>query len=240
MVEVEYKGDGPVALVSLNAPERLNALSPQMRDDLGSALDAFEASADARVAILRGNGRSFCVGFNMSRTARGTYQDADAGVWSDRQRLERYADMFLRLWDWQEADHRPGPRSLHGRSRPARHVLRPGYRKRGLQDRVAEASHRRRLDRTNVLAAGRTTPRQTDVDDRRERDLRDGGSGVGVREPGCAGHLSLEQVVDGLARDMAKVPASLLELKKAAINRGLGSSRLSGHRANRGVGRPCP
>ena len=52
MVEVEYKEDGPVALVSLNAPERLNALSPQMRDDLGSALDTFEASSDARVAIL--------------------------------------------------------------------------------------------------------------------------------------------------------------------------------------------
>ena len=45
----------------------------------------------------------------------------------------------------------------------------------------------------------------------------------------------LEQVVAGMARDMAKVPASLLQLKKAAINRGVGPSRLSRHSANRGV-----
>ena len=218
MVEVEYKEDGPVALVSLNAPERLNALSPQMRDDLGSALDTFEASSDARVAILRGNGRSFCVGFNMSRTARGTYQDADAGVWSDRQRLERYADMFLRLWDCSK----PIIAQVHG------HCMAGAVQLAMCCDLVIVSEDCRIgwpklptgggwIGPMFSLLVGPHRAKQMSMIAGSEI------SGTVAAEWGYANQAvpaaELEQVVDGLARDMAKVPASLLQLKKAAINR---------------------
>jgi enoyl-CoA hydratase len=95
---VQYREEGPVAFLSLNSPERLNALSPEMLADLGEAIDALEASEEARVGILHGNGRAFCAGFDVSRN-RGTYRSVDTAPWSDRQRLHRFATTFLRLWE---------------------------------------------------------------------------------------------------------------------------------------------
>ena len=54
--------DGPVATLRLNRPERRNALTYPMLAQFRDRLDEVAAS-DARVLILRGEGRDFCVDF---------------------------------------------------------------------------------------------------------------------------------------------------------------------------------
>lgn len=55
------KADG-LAVLTLNRPEKLNALSTAMRAEFGAHLQAIAADPDIRVVLLQGLGRAFCVG----------------------------------------------------------------------------------------------------------------------------------------------------------------------------------
>jgi enoyl-CoA hydratase/carnithine racemase len=57
--------DGPVATLTLNAPDRLNALSDAMLAALAAALAALATDRIIRVVILRGAGRAFCAGHDL-------------------------------------------------------------------------------------------------------------------------------------------------------------------------------
>jgi len=58
--------DGPIATITLNHPEVLNATSLEMLQGLGEALDAIEApQSGVRCIILTGAGRAFCAGANL-------------------------------------------------------------------------------------------------------------------------------------------------------------------------------
>jgi len=56
--------DSEIATLSFNRPEKRNAISPQMIEELLAALDEIEHGA-ARVAILTGAGRAFCSGMDL-------------------------------------------------------------------------------------------------------------------------------------------------------------------------------
>ena len=60
--------DGPVATLTLNRPEQLNALSTGLLDDLYAALRALNPGDDVRVIRLRGAGRAFCPGYDLAPT----------------------------------------------------------------------------------------------------------------------------------------------------------------------------
>lgn len=61
--------DGPVTTIRLDRPAKLNALTPEMLDELGTAL-AEVGRSDARVVVLRGAGeKAFCVGADINRFA---------------------------------------------------------------------------------------------------------------------------------------------------------------------------
>jgi enoyl-CoA hydratase len=57
--------DGHVLIVTLNRPERRNALSPEMMDGLSAAWDEVNANPDIRVVILTGAGGCFCAGADL-------------------------------------------------------------------------------------------------------------------------------------------------------------------------------
>jgi enoyl-CoA hydratase/carnithine racemase len=57
--------EGKVGVVTLNRPEKLNALSMQMRLDLQRTLEEADEDPDTTVIVLKANGRSFCVGFDV-------------------------------------------------------------------------------------------------------------------------------------------------------------------------------
>jgi enoyl-CoA hydratase/carnithine racemase len=61
----EKRGDGAVAVVTLNRPEVLNAYDVEMRDALYEALLAVRDDPEVRVVLLRGNGRVFCSGGDL-------------------------------------------------------------------------------------------------------------------------------------------------------------------------------
>src|SRR5438552_18388785 len=65
---LELERDGYIAIIRLNRPERLNALSPGLVHDLNDVFDELEAAfPDVRAIILTGNGRGFCSGADLAR-----------------------------------------------------------------------------------------------------------------------------------------------------------------------------
>lgn len=62
---VLYATDGKVGIVTLNRPDKLNALSMDMRLALRRQLERADADTATSVIVLRGAGRSFCVGFDV-------------------------------------------------------------------------------------------------------------------------------------------------------------------------------
>src|SRR6201996_4373898 len=58
--------DGPVATITLNRPEKLNALSEGLRADLHDALVALNPGDRVRVIRLKGAGRAFCPGYDLT------------------------------------------------------------------------------------------------------------------------------------------------------------------------------
>jgi enoyl-CoA hydratase/carnithine racemase len=67
---------GGVEILSLNRPERLNALSPEMAGELTSYFVGLQARLYVRVVILRGEGRLFCAGADLGTDA---FSEAGAG-----------------------------------------------------------------------------------------------------------------------------------------------------------------
>ncbi len=61
-----YSVEGGIATVTLNRPERMNAFTPQMRDELISVFDETDADDSVRVVIVTGAGRAFCAGADLS------------------------------------------------------------------------------------------------------------------------------------------------------------------------------
>jgi enoyl-CoA hydratase/carnithine racemase len=55
-----------IATITLHRPEKMNAFTAQMRDDLVAAFDASDADDAVRVVIVTGAGRAFCAGADLS------------------------------------------------------------------------------------------------------------------------------------------------------------------------------
>lgn len=60
---------GHVAVLTLNNPDRLNALSAAMRDEVAGVLAATRADDDVRALVLTGAGRGFCAGADLAAGA---------------------------------------------------------------------------------------------------------------------------------------------------------------------------
>lgn len=63
---VRVEADGAIGRITLDAPERLNAVDPQMCDAVTAAVRAFDADPAVRVVALTGEGRGFCSGAPLS------------------------------------------------------------------------------------------------------------------------------------------------------------------------------
>jgi enoyl-CoA hydratase len=75
VVLVEHRG--PIAIVTLNRPDALNAMSRALSSQLAEAFATMPA--ETRVAILTGNGRAFCAGMDLKElsSGEGRLQQAD-------------------------------------------------------------------------------------------------------------------------------------------------------------------
>jgi len=66
---VLYVVEDGIATVTLNRPEKMNAYTPQMRDELIAVFDETDADDAVRVVIVTGAGKAFCAGADLSRGA---------------------------------------------------------------------------------------------------------------------------------------------------------------------------
>ena len=60
-----YEKKQRIAHITLNRPERLNAIGPETPREIRHAVEAANADADVHVIILQGAGRSFCAGYDL-------------------------------------------------------------------------------------------------------------------------------------------------------------------------------
>jgi enoyl-CoA hydratase len=58
--------DGPVVVLTMNRPERRNALNPDMLIRMADSWDMIDADDDIRCAILTGSGEAYCAGGDMA------------------------------------------------------------------------------------------------------------------------------------------------------------------------------
>ena len=72
MSELLVERDGPVAILTLNRPERLNAISGPMLEQLSEDLVALDRDAGVRAIVLTGAGRGFCAGLDLQDAASGS------------------------------------------------------------------------------------------------------------------------------------------------------------------------
>ncbi len=59
---IRFETEGGVALLTLDRPERLNAMNRQLSDEVIDAIDCVRRDAETRVLVLTGAGRAFCAG----------------------------------------------------------------------------------------------------------------------------------------------------------------------------------
>lgn len=79
--EIKYETDGPAAIITLNRPDALNALTNNMMEELKHALDTAERDESVVGIVLTGEGRGFCSGMDMNAlNSQATGGDLSAGV----------------------------------------------------------------------------------------------------------------------------------------------------------------
>src|SRR5215831_9096496 len=83
-----------VATLTLNRPERLNAIDQRMLDELGAALDDLEADDAVRAIVLTGAGKAFSSGFDLKEQMAA--RPEGAAMW--REILARDFNGVMRFW----------------------------------------------------------------------------------------------------------------------------------------------
>lgn len=64
-----------IAVLTLNRPEKRNALSRRLRDEIGECLDQLARDENVKVVVLTGAGQGFCAGFDLSEFAEGNMEE---------------------------------------------------------------------------------------------------------------------------------------------------------------------
>ena len=95
---LKYVKKEAISYITLNRPDKLNALNPTMMAEIREVLDVIELDPDVRVAILPGAGRAFSAGFDLEReSGDADPHDMSADEW--RSHLKTYIDTFMMIWN---------------------------------------------------------------------------------------------------------------------------------------------
>jgi enoyl-CoA hydratase len=109
MATVELEISGCIAQITLNRPDKLNAIDASMLDAIERGLDEAEQNDDVRVVLLNGNGRAFSAGFDMNAPQPGD-EDERSRIERIRRELQRDFDVIMRFWDCPK----PTVAAVHG------------------------------------------------------------------------------------------------------------------------------
>lgn len=107
MPTVELEILGSVARITLNRPDKLNAIDAGMLDGLEAALDTAESTDEVRAVLLDGRGRAFSAGFDMAAPKDTSRAARDERL---RRELRRDFEVIMRFWDCPK----PTVAAVHG------------------------------------------------------------------------------------------------------------------------------
>lgn len=95
-IKVEEKF--PLVYITLNRPDKLNAMNTELMDEIGKALDKYEINDEAKVMIITGRGKAFSVGYDLDPSDYIRRKPMPIDV--DRKRLQDNIDRWLRIWEY--------------------------------------------------------------------------------------------------------------------------------------------
>jgi len=100
--------------ITLTRAREYNTITPALRDELAEAIEAGDASPEARVILLRAEGPAFCAGYGLDWSTRAQARERPPGagpdegpvraaerVWdsvSDMRMMGRFVETYLKLW----------------------------------------------------------------------------------------------------------------------------------------------
>lgn len=215
-----YDKAGPRVTITLNRPEKINALNEALTREFERAMLDAEDDDDIKVVVLKGAGRGFCSGHDYGREhfvpgERETGADTEGHRIDFSKRLRAY----MRVWEIPK----PVIAQVHGPCIAAGTILA------GLADIVAVA-HDAKIGPVEAapgmvqgLIWGSWLPL---VGLRKTKDfafLHGTMNGIEAAECGWATKAvpaaELADLVDDMAAEIARVPLEILMMKKRAINR---------------------
>jgi enoyl-CoA hydratase len=100
---LQYEREGRIATITLNRPERLNAIHPEMPGEIRAAVEQANDDDEVHVIVLAGNGRAFCSGYDLKifAEASGPQTLSQEMPWDpmvDYKLMKRFTDDFQSLW----------------------------------------------------------------------------------------------------------------------------------------------
>ncbi len=101
---IDYAAADGIAHITLNRPDRLNAINRGLISDLREAVVAANDDGAVRVLVLSGAGRAFCAGYDLdwgTRSEDATQREM-AGNWDpvrDYEAMSRNVKVFMSLWE---------------------------------------------------------------------------------------------------------------------------------------------
>ena len=103
MTVVRYERDGRLGRLTLNRPEKLNAIDEEMPRALAAAVAEANRDPAVHVIVLAGAGRAFCAGYDLERyaEARGPQRWSQAMPWDpmrDYAGMSENTQCFMSLW----------------------------------------------------------------------------------------------------------------------------------------------
>jgi enoyl-CoA hydratase len=91
---IRLEGTGPITVLTLNRPDRVNALDQEVLAELQHALTAVEADPECRVLVVTGTGGNFSSGFDL----KAQMEARPTGVAAWQKILDRDFNTVMRFW----------------------------------------------------------------------------------------------------------------------------------------------
>jgi enoyl-CoA hydratase len=214
---IRLEDRGPITWIVLDRPDKANALSNGLLDELSDALRHL-ADSGGPVIGIRGEGRGFSAGYDLDQVGKAGAPNPVA----DRARLQRNVDRYLAMWDHPK----PIIAAVHG------YCIAGATQMCVFADITVVADDARIGEPALPIGGGYIAPLWAPlVGAKRAKELAfvpgntiDGPTAV---EWGWANHCvpaaELIASVEGLAARIARTPPDVLRIKKLSINRAMES-----------------
>ena len=93
-----YEKKDAVGYITLNRPDKLNALNSQLLSEFRECLEAIDEDSEVRVVVLTGAGRAFSSGFDLDHIPGDAEpHGSEPDVW--REHLKGHIDTFMKVWN---------------------------------------------------------------------------------------------------------------------------------------------